>query len=50
MLFRSQMTSPKQAATIAEALNARVQSVDAGHMMMSEAPDVVLAALRDALG
>ena len=47
---RDQMTSPKQAATIAQALNARVQSVDAGHTMMSEAPDAVLAALRSALG
>jgi len=46
---RDQMTSPKQAATIAKALNARVQSVDAGHMMMSEAPDAVLAALRGAV-
>jgi pimeloyl-ACP methyl ester carboxylesterase len=47
---RDQMTSPKQTATIAKALNARVQSVDAGHTMMSEAPDAVLAALRAALG
>ena len=46
---RDQMTSPKQTATIVKALNARVQSVDAGHTMMSEAPDAVLAALRDAL-
>lgn len=46
---RDQMTSPKQAATIAQALNARVQSVDAGHSMMSEAPDAVLAALRSAM-
>ena len=47
---RDQMTSPKQTATIVQALNARVHSVDAGHMMMSEAPDGVLAVLRDAVG
>ena len=46
---RDQMTSPKQAAAIAKALNARLQTVDAGHTMMSEAPDAVLGALRDAL-
>jgi len=43
---RDQMTSPKQAATIAQALNATVHRVDAGHALMSEAPDAVLAALR----
>jgi pimeloyl-ACP methyl ester carboxylesterase len=51
---RDQMTNPKQTATIVSALNAQVQTqvqtVDAGHMMMSEAPDAVLAALRSALG
>lgn len=47
---RDQMTNPKQTATIVSALNARVQTVDAGHTMMSEAPDAVLAALRSALG
>jgi pimeloyl-ACP methyl ester carboxylesterase len=47
---RDQMTNPKQTATIVRALNARVQTVDAGHTMMSEAPDAVLAALRSALG
>jgi pimeloyl-ACP methyl ester carboxylesterase len=47
---RDQMTSPKQTATIVEALKARVQSIDAGHSMMAEAPDAVLAALRSALG
>ncbi len=46
---RDQMTTPKQAATIAKALNARAQSIDAGHSMMSEAPDAVLAALRSAV-
>ena len=47
---RDQMTNPKQTATIVSALNAQVRTVDAGHMMMSEAPDAVLAALRSALG
>lgn len=46
---RDQMTSPKQAATIVAALSARVESLDAGHTMMSEAPDAALAALRNAL-
>jgi len=46
---RDQMTSPKQTTAIVDALNARVLSVDAGHSMMSEAPDAVLAALRSAL-
>jgi pimeloyl-ACP methyl ester carboxylesterase len=48
--MRDQMTNPKQTATIAQALKARVQTVDAGHAMMSEAPDAVLAALRSAMG
>jgi len=46
---RDQMTSPRQATAIAQALKARVQPVDAGHSMMSEAPDAVLAAVRDAV-
>ena len=46
---RDQMTIPKQAATIVTALKAQVQTVDAGHAMMSEAPDAVLAAVRGAL-
>ena len=44
-----QMTSPKQTCEIAQALTARVTTVDAGHSLMSEAPDAVLAALRRAL-
>ena len=44
-----QMTSPKQAREIARALNARIHSVPAGHALMAEAPDAVLAALRTAL-
>ena len=45
----ARQTSPKQAATIVAALKAQVQTVDAGHAMMSEAPDAVLAAVRGAL-
>ena len=47
---RDQMTSPKQARAIAQALNATLHSVPAGHALMAEAPDAVLAALRSALG
>lgn len=47
---RDQMTSPKQAGEIARALKAHVIHVDAGHDLMAEAPDAVLAALRRALG
>ena len=46
---RDQMTTPKQARAIAEALAARVHMVPAGHTMMAEAPDAVLVALRRAL-
>ena len=46
---RDQMTSPKQTAGIAGALKARIHTVDAGHNLMGEAPDAVLAALRRAL-
>jgi pimeloyl-ACP methyl ester carboxylesterase len=46
---RDQMTSPKQTADIARALKARISMVNAGHQLMSEAPDAVLAALRRAL-
>jgi pimeloyl-ACP methyl ester carboxylesterase len=44
-----QMTQPRQAAEIAAALRARVSNVNAGHALMAEAPDEVLAALRRAL-
>lgn len=44
-----QMTSPKQTQALAQALKARVHTVQAGHAMMAEAPDAVLAALREAL-
>ena len=46
---RDQMTSPKQARAIAQALDARTHTVTAGHALMAEAPDAVLAALRTAL-
>jgi len=46
---RDQMTSPKQTVDIARALKARVHTVVAGHALMAEAPDAVLAALRQAL-
>jgi pimeloyl-ACP methyl ester carboxylesterase len=46
---RDQMTMPKQAREIAQALKARVSTVDAGHALMAEAPDAVLSALRRAL-
>jgi len=46
---RDQMTSPKLTDAIAAALHARVTRVDAGHALMTEAPDAVLSALRAAL-
>jgi pimeloyl-ACP methyl ester carboxylesterase len=46
---RDQMTNPKQAREIAQALKANVRHLSAGHSLMSEAPDDVLAALRAAL-
>jgi pimeloyl-ACP methyl ester carboxylesterase len=46
---RDQMTAPKHSREIAAALNARVHRIDAGHALMSEAPDAVLAALRESL-
>ena len=46
---RDQMTSPKQTDGIAQALKAHVSRVDAGHALMAEAPDAVLAELRRAL-
>jgi pimeloyl-ACP methyl ester carboxylesterase len=46
---RDQMTTPKTTRAIAEALKAKVVMVPAGHALMSEAPDAVLAALRAAL-
>jgi pimeloyl-ACP methyl ester carboxylesterase len=46
---RDQMTPPKAAAEIGAALKARMEMVDAGHVLMAEAPDGVLNALRKAL-
>ena len=47
---RDQMTGPTQAASIATALRARVVTLAAGHALMSEAPDALLAAVRAAIG
>jgi pimeloyl-ACP methyl ester carboxylesterase len=47
---RDQMTIPKQALAIGKALSAQTHMVAAGHTLMAEAPDAVLAALRAALG
>ena len=46
---RDQMTLTKHAAAMAEALRARTIMLPAGHALMSEAPDALLAALRGAL-
>lgn len=46
---RDQMTQPKGAAEIATALKARTDMLDAGHVLMADAPDAVLNALRKAL-
>ena len=44
-----QMTLPKMSRELAQALSATVHTVDAGHQIMAEAPEQVLAALRTAL-
>ncbi len=44
-----QMTPPKQARELGQALRATVTEVAAGHALMAEAPDAVLAALRQAV-
>jgi pimeloyl-ACP methyl ester carboxylesterase len=46
---QDQMTSPRQTALLAGLLKARVHTVPAGHALMAEAPDEVLAALKLAL-
>jgi len=50
---QDQMTAPKQAQALIEALKAQVPTavhqLPAGHSMMAEAPDAMLAALRQAL-
>ncbi len=44
-----QMTLPKGAAAVAQVLKARVHTVPAGHFLMQESPDPVLAAMRELL-
>jgi pimeloyl-ACP methyl ester carboxylesterase len=44
-----QMTPPKAARALAEALRAEVHTVPAGHFLMSEAPHETLTSLRQAL-
>ena len=44
-----QMTPPKKTAPLAEALRADVVTLPAGHALMTEAPDGLLAAVRGAL-
>ena len=44
-----QMTLPRGAQAVAQALRATVHTAPAGHNLMQEAPDLVLAALRSAL-
>jgi pimeloyl-ACP methyl ester carboxylesterase len=46
---RDQMTSPKQTATLAEALKAKVCQLPAGHALMAEAPEQMLTAMQQAL-
>lgn len=46
---RDQMTLPRHTGSLVEALKASVHTVPAGHAVMAEAPDPVLAALRSAL-
>lgn len=46
---KDQMTTPRQAAPLAQALKASVVSLCAGHSLMAEAPDPVWNAVRQAL-
>jgi len=46
---RDVMTPPKAARHLAEWLHAQVHQLDAGHALMSEAPEAMLAALKTAL-
>ena len=46
---RDQMTGPKLSADLARTLRAEVITLPAGHALMTEAPDAILAALRAAL-
>jgi pimeloyl-ACP methyl ester carboxylesterase len=47
---RDQMTTPKSAAALAAALATAPVALDAGHALMTEAPDALLQSLRQALG
>ena len=44
-----QMTAPKQARALAEALQCRSVTLDCGHSLMAERPDQLLLAIRQAL-
>jgi pimeloyl-ACP methyl ester carboxylesterase len=46
---RDQMTPAPSSRELAAALKARVHTLDAGHALMTEAPDAVLATLRTAV-
>lgn len=46
---RDQMTLPRQSAQLALALRATTVSLAGGHALMSEAPEALLAALRNAI-
>jgi pimeloyl-ACP methyl ester carboxylesterase len=46
---RDEMTRPKQAVELASALRAQTVALAAGHALMSEMPDALLSAVRDAL-
>ena len=43
------MTSPRQVAELAAALATTPVAIDAGHALMTEAPDALLHALRAAI-
>ena len=47
---RDQMTTPKSAVALATALGTTPVVLEAGHALMTEAPDALLQALRKALG
>jgi pimeloyl-ACP methyl ester carboxylesterase len=46
---RDQMTAPKDVAALASALGTTPVAIEAGHALMTEAPDALLAALRRAI-
>lgn len=46
---KDQMTPPKAARQLAEMLKAQVQTLPAGHSLMTEAPEALLAAVKTAL-